>query len=432
MVAVSVQRAASDVTSRTGYHGAQHSEDRGESVTPSTNGDVPTTRKFQLQLLQQARATSRETPLSAATERAYLETPRHLFVSKYRQWGSPNWHDIGLENVNEHAAALYADQPLILAGDDDQHLISTISQPSFVLRMLDLLQLEPGHCVFELGAGSGWNAALLGYLVGTNGRVISVEIVPEVAAMAMAAVDAINRPQVRIVVGDGGEGFSDAGPYDRAIFTAGTYDVPQAFFTQVKDGGLLLTVVKNVGGGDNLFVLRKTAGHFESIDSMNCGFVQLAGKYRDESLDPLQLDAHPEWPALQDREVLRQPFWWGGAGKQSFMWRTAAVRSFLGITEPRFLAFKEFSQGREEPFFGLWDREENSLVVARDDKLIAYGTETALCQLRRGVERWARLGMPTAASFQLSVYPNDVPVTVGEGQWLVRRRQSQFVWTLTP
>jgi hypothetical protein len=251
------------------------------------------------------------------------------------------------------------------------------------------------------------------------------------AVMAVAALDAISRPQVRVIVGDGGDGYADGAPYDRAIFTAGTYDLPQAFFEQIRVGGLLLTVVKNVGGGDNLFVLRKTDGHFESIDSMNCGFVQLTGKHRDESLDPVELERLPEWPDLERREVLRRPFWWGGAGRQSFMWRTASIRSFLGITEPRFIAFKSLAPGREDQFFGLWDREANSLVVARDDQLIAYGTPSALNQLLAGVERWAQFGMPTAASFRLSIYPSDVPVSFSEGQWLVRRAQSQFAWTLS-
>jgi protein-L-isoaspartate(D-aspartate) O-methyltransferase len=391
---------------------------------------VSITEKHQLQLLEQARAAYRDTPITPATERAYLETPRHIFVPRYRQWGSTTWHDLRPDNWDEHAAALYSDQPLILAGDDDQNLISTISQPSFVLRMLDLLQVLPGQSVFELGTGSGWNAALLGHLVGERGRVVSVEIVGDVAAGAVAALRKIGRPHVQVIIGDGGDGYMDGAPYDRAIFTAGTYDVPKAFFDQIKDGGLLLTVVKNVGGGDNLFVLRKTKDHFESIDSMNCGFVQLTGKHRDESLDPVELERLPEWSALRCREVSRRPFWWGGVGQQSFMWRTAAIRSFLGVAEPQFLAFKDVTQARENHFFGLWDREGDSLVIARDDQLITYGTPAAATRLLSGIERWVQLGMPTAASFCLSVYPADTAVRVDERQWLVRRRQAQFVWTM--
>ncbi len=80
----------------------------------------------------------------------------------------------------------------MLYGEDDSNVLSTISQPSFVLRMLDMLQLRPGHRVFELGAGSGWNAALMGHLVGPEGQVFSLELIPEVARAAALVRAAIN------------------------------------------------------------------------------------------------------------------------------------------------------------------------------------------------------------------------------------------------
>src|SRR5690349_14974259 len=122
--------------------------------------------KYQKQLLEQARAIYHETPLSEATQKAYLETPRHRFVRRYRQWRVKEWNEVGEANLEEHLPTLYADQALVLLGDDDDDIPSTISQPSFVLRMLDMLQIQPGQTVFELGAGSGWNAALMGHLVG--------------------------------------------------------------------------------------------------------------------------------------------------------------------------------------------------------------------------------------------------------------------------
>src|SRR5437773_10290630 len=116
--------------------------------------------KYRRQLLEQSQYIYYDTPISEATASAYLATPRHLFVTSYREWGSKQWHRVHEENLQEHVAALYANRPLILFGEDDDNIPSTISQPSFVLRMLDLLRLSPGHKVFELGAGSGWNAAL--------------------------------------------------------------------------------------------------------------------------------------------------------------------------------------------------------------------------------------------------------------------------------
>ncbi len=117
-------------------------------------------KKYQRQLLEQTQYIYHETPISEATQRAYFETPRHLFIKRYREWGTKEWHEVTEENLEEHIATLYTNKPLTLFGEDDQDIPSTISQPCLVLRMLDMLQLGSGQTVFELGAGSGWNAAL--------------------------------------------------------------------------------------------------------------------------------------------------------------------------------------------------------------------------------------------------------------------------------
>jgi protein-L-isoaspartate(D-aspartate) O-methyltransferase len=339
------------------------------------------------------------------------------------------------KNLGQHLAALYADRPLVLFGDDDNNILSTISQPSLVLRMLDMLQLQPGQTVFELGTGSGWNAALMGQLVGPEGRVFSLEVIPEVAASATEAMRLAGISNVSIVSADGGDGYPEGAPYDRAMFTAGAYDLPRAFYGQLKDGGLLMAVLKIEGGGDSLFVLRKMRDHFESVDSIACAFVQLRGKYQIEDLEPAAPDALPGWPELREWEVSRPRFWWGGKGQESFVWRTTGIRFFLGISEPRFRAFKSgktATRPLEDHYFGLWDQAQRSLVLARDDWLIAYGNVSAKELLLERVKQWTDLGMPTATGFKLRVYPNDYPVVAGENQWAVRRNESTFLWSLEP
>jgi len=140
---------------------------------------VETVEKYQRQPLEQSRRIFYKTPINQATERAYLATPQHLFVRRYREFGTAEWHQVTAENLGQHLATLYADRPLVLFGEDDSNLLSTISQPSFMLRMLDMLPLRPGQTVFELGAGSGWNAALMGHLAGPGGRVFGLEIIPD-------------------------------------------------------------------------------------------------------------------------------------------------------------------------------------------------------------------------------------------------------------
>jgi len=394
---------------------------------------MDTVERYQQQLLEQSQYLSYRTPISDSTVRAYLATPRHAFIKRYREWGTTEWHEVRAETLAEHVATLYTNKPLILFGDDDDNIPSTISQPSFVLRMLDLLQLHSGQHVFELGAGSGWNAALMGCLVGPAGQVYSLEIIPEVAAMAANTIEHLDIKNVHIIAADGGDGYAAGAPYDRAIFTAGTYDLPHHFYDQIKEGGLFLVVIKNEGGGDNLFLLRKTDKHFESLDSMPCGFVQLRGKYQLDSLKPTTVETLPEWTELQTKEVARTPFWWGGKGSEGFMWRTLGIRSFLGITEPSFRTFKAAKadpRSQEEQYFGLWDQSQGSLVLAKDDWLIAYGTTEAKERLLQRIRQWVELGMPSAASFVLAVYPREAPLTIGKNQWLVQRRESQFLWSI--
>ena len=157
-------------------------------------------------------------------------------------------------------------------------------------------------------------------------------------------MNALGIKNVNVIEGDGGEGYAAGAPYDRAIFTAGAYDLPHPFFEQIKEGGLFLVVIKSEGGGDTLFLLRKEHDHFESMDSMPCGFVQMRGKYQLDSLKPIQLEELPEWSELKNKLINTRPFWWGGKGKEDFPWRTLGIRSFLGITEPSFRAFKTESQ----------------------------------------------------------------------------------------
>ena len=387
----------------------------------------------QRQLLERAQFVYRATPLSAATCAAFLAVPRHGFVRRYRVWGSTAWQEVTPDTLAHHLARLYNDEALVLAGDDDENLLSTISQPSFMLRMLDLLQLAPGQRVFELGAGSGWNAALIAQLVGPTGRVVSLELHPDIARDAQAALQAHGITTAKVVTGDGGEGYAPGAPYDRVIFTAGSYEVPRAFFTQLADGGRLLLVLKQAGGGDYLCLLRRTGDHFVSELLDSCAFLALRGKYQHPELEPQALEECPPYAALRDQECDRTPFWWGGANPRELLWRTLGIRFFLSITEPGYRVFTaKVSAGQDHtrPIFGIADEAAHSLVLAHDDQLITYGTPRARAQLLQRLHEWVDLGMPSAASFTVHVYPRDHAVKPRAQEWLVVREESQFLWTL--
>lgn len=405
---------------------------------------MPEYQQYQQQLLDLSRRYAAEsgTPLDDAIADAFLATPRHRFVTRYRQWPQREWQEVTAENLAQHLPTLYSNDALMLWDDEQATTLSTISQPSLVLAMLQLLQLAPGQRVFELGAGSGWNAALMGRLVAPTGQVYSLEIIPALAQQAAAAVAGLGIDNVQIIAADGGEGYAPGAPYDRAIFTAGSYDLPRHFYTQLKEDALLLLVLKEEGGGDLLVLLQKKGDHFQSLESFPVGFVPMTGRYALGNLKPIPLTTLPAWATWQQQEVSRISYWWGGRGHFA-LWRTQAIRSFLTITEPGFRLFSAVpataadtngestnNPPKPEEFFGLWDDASQSLVLARNDQLIAYGNTQAQAQLLRALHRWVDLGMPSSASFSLHLYPSNQPLTANANEWIVKRHESQFLWRL--
>ena len=385
---------------------------------------------WQNQILEITRNFYANNQIDKGIETAFLETPRHLFVRRYKLFKEKKWREVNQSNLEEHLPILYRNHSLDLWKKRGDKRVSTISQPSLVLYMLNLLKLEAGHKVLELGAGSGWNAALIGHIVGTAGHVYSMEIIPEVAKMAAENIDRFGINNVSIIEGDAGDGYEAENPFDRIIFTAGTFDLPRNLYHQIKEGGLLLVVIKNEGGGDNLFLLEKKGEYFESIDSAPCGFVSVTGKYSLDRFDPIYLEDLPEWTELQTKEISRTSFWWGYK-EVDIIWRTMPIRFFLSISEPLFQTFKSSkTDSKVKNFFGIWDKENKSLAIAKDNQIITYGNSHARERLLQDIHSWVDLGMPSATCFKLQIYPLDFPVTVKGDRWIVQRKESQFVWQL--
>ena len=171
----------------------------------------------------------------------------------------------------------YADEALVIKRDSDGYAISSLSQPTMVAIMLEQLDVRPGHRVLEVGAGTGYNAALLAALVGDGGQVTTIEFDPAVSDRARSTL-ASEDPRVEVIEGDGEVGFTPGAPYDRIIVTVGAWDIPPAWWDQLRAG--------RAGGGaaahrwaaavgrvpaDRL----RAAGAASSIQS--CAFVPMQG-----------------------------------------------------------------------------------------------------------------------------------------------------------
>lgn len=120
----------------------------------------------------------------------------------------------------------------------------TNSQPSTVKAMLELLDVQPGHRVLDIGAGSGWSSALLGYLVGEQGEVTGVERIPELVSLARSANAKQNQPWVQIRQAEGGVlGAPEDAPFDRILVSAMADALPEQLVEQLGEGGVMVIPV---------------------------------------------------------------------------------------------------------------------------------------------------------------------------------------------
>ena len=164
--------------------------------------------------------------VSEPVRRAFLGVPREAFVPEVAAAE-------GLESVYR------ADAALITATDRRGAPISSSSAPSIMAPMLEALTLTPALRVLEVGAGTGYNAALLAVLVGPAGQVTSIDVDPAIAKRARAALRSWGAP-VRVITGDGRNGLPAAAPFDRIIVTASGAEVARAWRDQLVDGGHLV------------------------------------------------------------------------------------------------------------------------------------------------------------------------------------------------
>lgn len=162
---------------------------------------------------------------SSRVEGAFLGVARERFLPEVLADG-------GLQ-------AVYRDKAIAIKRDPRGFPLSSSSQPAIMAEMLELLDVQPGDRVLEVGAGTGYNAALLGQLVGPSGQVTSIDVDAELARRARRALrDAGVR--ATIVAGDGREGYASRAPYDRIIVTAAADAIPAAWLDQLTEGGRLV------------------------------------------------------------------------------------------------------------------------------------------------------------------------------------------------
>ncbi len=167
----------------------------------------------------------------------------------------------------------YNDTPLpILRG-------KTISQPTTVMLMTHALELEEGNKVFEVGAGSGYQSAIIAEIVGPKGKVITTEVIPELVQFSRKNLKRAGITNVDVYEADGSRGFEKEAPYDRIIMTAAAKEFPKPLVDQLKVGGI---IVGPVGDQSEQEMVKATKREDKSLSYDFLGqflFSPLYGKY---------------------------------------------------------------------------------------------------------------------------------------------------------
>ncbi len=189
--------------------------------------------------------------------RQAMETiPRHIFVP------------------GEMQRYAYADTPMPIGGGGQ-----TISAPHMVAMMLELMELEKGMTVLEIGCGSGYHAALAAYLVGAQGHVYTIDIVEELTENAKRHIAQIGlHDRIDVLFADGSKGLPEHAPYDRIMAACSASKVPQPLIDQLKDPGIAIIPVGS-GYTQSLAYVKKIDGELIEKNYPGVVFVPMRGEF---------------------------------------------------------------------------------------------------------------------------------------------------------
>lgn len=344
---------------------------------------------------------------STHVERAFRRVPRHKFLeniyvptkdfstrSGYRQIQTDPQHP-----TPEHLELIYSHRALLTRIGPSGLPTSSTSMPGLIADMLELMNLKPGLKILEIGAGTGYNAALLSELVGDQSKVVSVDIQEDVVEQSQRLLSAAGYGDIKVIAKDGFFGVAEEAPFDRIVATVGLYDVSPHWAEQLADGGQMLLPIKQ-GGACPLFRITKDGNRLKGRAMGASGFMSVQGEMVPDADRPLS-----QREQESKSKVERKPGWDLGRRRQirwDFFYFLTAADSRASLLP---LPGADDDDGWTHWTYGL--SEGGAAVIFAQDQLVLVGeaAQPLLDRLDEIRGLWESSGRPKASDYEVEFIP---------------------------
>ncbi len=319
--------------------------------------------------------------------------------------------------------------------DADGCSVSSSSAPNIMAIMLEQLRVRPRMRVLEIGAGTGYNAALLAHLVGSHGQVVTVDLDEQITTEARQHLHAANIDGVRVVHGDGWLGSGELETFDRVILTVGAWEVSPHWFEQLDVAGVLVMPLWVRPGLQVSVAFVRDEVCLRSESLALCGFMRLRGPHAGP-------DSHVAVPGWADRvDDVTAEHNWVAAIEHATPFRVTQLRTLIrGTVETRpaprpapgwiiRLALAEpdviVLSGRDtfgHVVAGLFTPDRHSLALFDAGKIVSFGNPSCAERLVRRLRELAPLRLN---DLEIRAVPH--PAGAEPGAWILERPSFDLV-----